>query len=125
MNRTDTSKGNKTPLDATGITSLLRNTFYALVPVPPNCCLHLAEPNSCCLGEAPLQLPLAGCSSWASSHCTAQRPVARLLLLPLVSAGRDAAPRERTHPPVLLHPWKSVHTWEQNFQALQSTKSEE
>lgn len=98
MNRTDTSKGNKTPLDATGITSLLRNTFYVLVPVPPNCCLHLAEPNSCCLGEAPLQLPLAGCSSWASSHCTAQRPVARLLLLPLVSAGRDAAPREHTHP---------------------------
>lgn len=87
-NRKDISKGNKTPLDATGITSLLRNAFWILVAVPPNRCLHLAEPNSCCPGEATLQLVLAGCSSLASthytskvSHCLAPSPPSSLSLL--------------------------------------------
>lgn len=71
-NRRDISKGNKTPLEATGITSLLRNAFWILVAVPPNRCLHLAEPNSCCPGEATLQLVLAGCSSLASTHYTSK-----------------------------------------------------
>lgn len=34
---------------------------------PPNHCLHLAEPNSCCPEEAAVQLVLAGCSSLVSA----------------------------------------------------------
>lgn len=71
-NRTDISKWNKTPLDATGITSLPRNAFCIFVLVLPNRCLHLAEPNSCCPEEATLQLVLAGCSSLASTHHTSK-----------------------------------------------------
>lgn len=71
-NRRDISKGNKTPLDVTGITSLLRNAFCILVLVPPNHCLHLAETSSCCPEEATLQLVLAGCSSLASTHYTSK-----------------------------------------------------
>lgn len=105
MNRTDTSKGNKTPLDATGITSLLRNTFYVLVPVPPNCCLHLAGPNSCCLGEAPLQLPLPAAppglpataqpsGPWPGSFSSLLSPLAGMLPLGSTHIPCAASPLE-------------------------------
>lgn len=112
-NRTDISKGNKTPLDATGFTSLLRNGFCILVLLSSNRCLHLAEPNSCCPGEATLQLALAGCSSLPSTHHTSK--VSHRLAPSLPSSLSLLVwmlPPKHTHSPLLLYSWKYVLTQE-------------